>query len=45
MNVKALDAVFLAAFSTAIRTVGVSNLKRTSLFGSNDSRQEMKKAA
>lgn len=45
MNVKALEAAFFAIFSSAIRKNGVATLKRTSLFGSNESAAEVKKAA
>lgn len=45
MKVNALEAAFFAAFSSAIRKEGMTALKRTSLFGSNDRAAEMKKAA
>lgn len=35
MNVENLEAAFAAAFSNAIRVVGIEGFKRTSFFGSN----------
>lgn len=39
MNVQILDSAFKAAFSEAIKKVGMETFKRSSFFGSNDSRR------
>lgn len=46
MKLDKIEAVFEAAFTSAIREIGIAAFKRTSLFGSNEALPaHLKKAA
>ncbi len=45
MQHKNMEAALTAVFTRAIKTMGVANFKRTSLFGSNERAAEQRKAA
>jgi hypothetical protein len=45
MTTQAVRALLKAAFVDAINKVGLAKFKATSLFGSNDKKQDIKKAA